>query len=151
MSALKCCICHLDASMMNTCDKDKPESYEEYVCGHRACKTCLKHYIVEHLDNERHVIKCPDVSCDGLISYYDIDRIDTSLASMYRTTLKALSIERNAPSLWEGCVVWEAEKPARCPTCFTYVYRWDGCEIIYCICGSAFCSDCCKLYVKCSC
>ena len=146
-----CSVCRFDNILINICDQDKPESYASYICTHTACQNCLQEHVIKHLENGNHIIKCLDNSCIGLISYYDIKRIDASLAIKYQTTLKNLSEERGDPSTWTGCEIWESEKPVQCPVCFTYIYRWEGCEIIYCICGSTFCSDCGKTYVTCSC
>lgn len=142
------CIC-VDLCI-NICDLDKPESYEHYVCMHRRCTPCLKAYIKEHLSEGKYMINCPIPKCNGLISYYDIQRIDSSLALDYQSMISNMANQRPPIEQWDGCQSL-TDKPSRCPQCQTYVYRWDGCEVIYCICGETYCSLCEQPYLKCLC
>lgn len=137
-----------------TCDKDKPESFEHFICDHVACHTCITRYIKEHIARNSISIPCPGqagagttgsgVACVGVISYYDINRIDQELAKLYKESLISVFPERPALSDME-------DRPSQCPDCRVYVYMYDGCDIIYCICGYIFCSVCEKSYVTCCC
>lgn len=143
-------MCDHSANIINTCDHDKPESLEHHVCEHQMCQLCLKEYIQTGINHGDIVMACPietqtGTSCPGLVSYYDIQRVDPSLATMYTDMIRN-TVQYRTPECWD----WD-EKPIQCPNCKLLLYRNGGCEVIYCLCGFVFCSDCMMLYVGCRC
>lgn len=139
-----CSICTDTSMPLNICDRDKPESFERFTCDHIACRSCLTRYIQSHIKDKTVSIPCPHKECTGIVSYYDINRIDTELAGDYRALLQEMFAVR--PDIDEL-----VDKPSQCPTCRVYAYVYDGCDVIYCICGVAYCSVCEKYYVNCIC
>ena len=146
-----CSICNTVDTLIPSCDLDKPESLEDYTCSHKFCSNCLKKVIQLRLDIGCNIIMCPHSECAGEISYYDVRRIDPSMSITYQELLTTSFSQRATLDMWEGCEIWEGEKPLQCFKCKLYMYRWEGCETIYCICGNVFCSGCLNKWVDCTC
>jgi len=144
------CLVH-NSIVVNTSDPDKPESFERHTCQHVMCQSCLLSHIQQELQrnllssSQAPAIKCPYSDCMALVSYYDIARVSRPLAELYSEIL-AVKLS-NRPDLDIPIDV----KPLRCPKCKVYIYRNGGCEVIYCICGFVFCSDCLYMYKGCRC
>lgn len=143
-------MCEHNADEINTCDRDKPESLMDHTCDHQMCRLCLRDYITTNIKSERITIKCPIKQCGGLVSYYDILRVDPSLADIYRDMIITIARRPVSPS----SITQEDKElgmPVQCPQCHLWMYRNGGCAIIYCLCGFTFCSGCMMMYVGCRC
>ena len=159
MSSMSTChLCqedYINTFLLSICHWDKPESMMDNVCDHMCCVNCFKQWVSVQLNKMCHIITCPYYQCAGIISIYDIERLDkkadTILSERYKSILKQDFSNRPKPNVWEGCQNWEQDMPVECPTCGIYVYRWEGCETIYCICGQPFCSNCLCIYGECIC
>lgn len=148
-------MCDHICPLTNTCDEDKPESLALHVCDHQLCIQCFQIYIRRAIEREEITIRCPlNELCPGIVSYYDIRRVDPSLAEQYTTMIRDTVSHRSAPPDWFKENVgdgWIDYKPIQCPNCNIWLYRNEGCEVIYCICGFTFCSGCMMMYVGCRC
>lgn len=143
--------CH-DASMVTCCDRDKPESFMDQTCDHMLCMVCLRSYIVHEISEGHTTIRCPvgGFACPGIVCYWDIERVDLTLATQFTNMVRHSVSQRDQPELWHDNE-WNDDKPVRCPRCGIYIYRNEGCEVIYCMCGFIFCSGCMYMYKGCRC
>lgn len=142
-------MCDHSSNQVNACDRDKPESLMFHVCDHSLCRLCLIEYINKAIQSTEIVIRCPVApSCTGVVSYYDIERVCPELTGKYTQMIRETVQARDKPQLWSN---WTDEQPMQCPSCKLWMYRNDGCEVIWCICGFRFCSTCKMMYAGCRC
>lgn len=170
MNNIRCDLCGISTQrnkkteVSRLVDSDKPESMEDFVCEHKLCYDCLYNSLLRQINAKKSVLRCPvnestkgcvnnestTQVCIGEVTIYDLRRLDNGLAELYQQQL--LSLERPGdPSTWSGCTEWEDDPPIQCPSCGVYIYPNGGCETIYCICSSVFCSQCLRLRPQCIC
>ncbi|CAM9361572.1 unnamed protein product [Chrysoparadoxa australica] len=151
-----CPICCEEATL--SCFKSlATEHWDNKPCDHRVCLGCLVQYVEGMISEGKCKIRCPMGAADNGCNYFlfsgDVERLTSpAMYERYQAIRNADFTSRHAEILADDededhkCI---REICSPCPTCKVFIYKYDGCSAMLCVCGTHFCHHCGAVWCKC--
>lgn len=126
------------------------EHFAKKACFHQFCRECLSAWVRERLKSMAKVISCPHDGCKFNMYPDDVGRVTSHEEGIrfleYSRGDFKLRLRNEDPSFKK----WAAKNAKACPKCKVLLIRSDGCDSMYCTCGTSFCYRCqfedCRCY-----
>lgn len=132
---MACKICFDNSADHPACvPTDSEMSWNQMMCGHAFCKSCLTQHIHVAISEGRLTIVCPAYGCKNVLGRHDIARIvDDDKLNKYDKDLSDIHRMRSDYDKLIGLDAGTAVKP--CPKCNVLVSKDGGCNTVTCRCG----------------
>lgn len=136
---------------------DQEEEHIHLNCPFKSCPGCLKTYLKTAIDSNRIIIRCPGSHEDGKRCSHNFtpDDIESLISAEY---LKKWLETRSSDYQERLDDILASDTPERefvqtfckpCPRCRVIVFKDEGCDDMYCTCGTNFCYKCGKINCTC--
>lgn len=131
----------LDSSKMWFAKMRKTEHWTNMPCDHAVCKDCMKGWVETTINDHKVDVKCPAPACSYNLWDYDIQNlVSTEVFERYQEHKHASYLSHLKDVIKEDALLktWLCKHARPCPDCHVIVSRYEGCDIMQCVCGTKF-------------
>jgi len=144
----------LDTSQLWFAQPRKTEHWSNNPCGHACCRSCMSQWAETIINDQKTSVKCPVPGCSYRLWNQDLGELVTKKvlkhhkeherADHFEVLAKLSKSKRNA-----DLKKWLRANARPCPECHVIVSRYEGCNVMTCVCGTKFCYAC--GFIACQC
>merc|ERR1740129_444910 len=137
----------IDTSEMWFARPRKTEHWSKDPCGHACCRSCMSQWAETVINDQKTSVKCPVPGCSYRLWNQDLVELVSKTvlkhhkqhesADHCKVLAKLNKSKKNA-----GLKSWLKENARPCPECHVIVSRYEGCNVMTCVCGTKFCYMC---------
>lgn len=131
----------------------KNEHWTNHACGHMFCRSCMETWAETAVNDQKIRIKCPGEGCTYSLMEQDLrELLSMRVFSRYQEHKHADYLQnlRQIADKDDSLMRWLRSHARPCPDCHVIVSRYEGCNVMTCVCGCRFCYACGSKSCQCS-
>jgi len=138
----------IDTSKMWFARPRKTEHWSNSPCGHACCHSCMSQWAETVINDQKTSVKCPVPGCSYRLWNQDLKELvnktvlkhhkEHESADHFKVLAKLAKSKKTNADLKS----WLKENARPCPECHVIVSRYEGCNVMTCVCGAKFCYAC---------
>jgi len=138
----------IDTSKMWFARPRKTEHWSKKPCGHAFCRACMSRWAETVINDQITSVKCPVPGCSYRLWNQDlVELVNKTVLKRHKEHesadhFKVLTKLNKSSKRNADLKSWLKANARPCPECHVIVSRYEGCNVMTCVCGTKFCYAC---------